>query len=77
MHSGYSDKPINDVQSLSRKPVRINQLIKYFFQYVAVLKSISPMGKIVKERFSKRIEVVFKRHFNAKLNVHLFIDQKL
>ena len=30
-----------------------------------------------KERVSKRMGVVFKRHFNAKLGVHLFIDQKL
>lgn len=53
MHSGYSDKPINGVQSLSRKSIRMKPVNKIFFQYVAVVKSITPMGKIVNREFTR------------------------
>ena len=45
---GYSEKPINELQSLSRKPVNNDAKAKQYFQINRCVASITPMGKAVK-----------------------------
>ena len=56
---GYSDKPINEFQSLSRKPVNDGANEYNVFQFKRCVASITPMGKAVKAKSIERF-IVFK-----------------
>ena len=58
---GYSDKPINEFQSLSRMPVNDGANEYNVFQFKRCVASITPMGKAVKTKSVERF-IVFKNH---------------
>lgn len=51
-HLGYSDKPVNEIQSLSRKPVNDDTNVIQYFSNKRCTASITPIEGSVKEKFT-------------------------